>query len=101
MGASYADREGGTSTTEAPEGQQQQAQQEQQPASQQMFQVSSTFISCCEYWEYWSNTGGQNTASTGSMWAVLLKANYGEDSEYTQSIEPGTTAAYSSEILSE
>ena len=35
------------------------------------------------------------------MWAVLLKANYGEDSEYIYSIEPGNTAAYSSEILSE
>ena len=33
MGASYAAREGGTSTAEAPEGQQQQ-QEQQQPASQ-------------------------------------------------------------------
>ena len=43
MGASYAAREGGTSTAEAPEGQQQQEQQEQQPASQQMFQVCSEY----------------------------------------------------------
>ena len=29
--------------------------------------ASSTFISCCEYCEYWSNTGGRNTANTGSI----------------------------------
>ena len=43
MGASYAAREGGTSTAEAPEGQQQQEQREQQPASQQMFQACSEY----------------------------------------------------------
>ena len=43
MGASYAAREGGTSTAKAPEGQQQQEQQEQPPASQQMFQVCSEY----------------------------------------------------------
>ena len=43
MGASYAAREVGTSTAEAPEGQQQQEQQEQQPVSQQMFQVCSEY----------------------------------------------------------
>ena len=43
MGASYAARDGGTSTAEAPEGQQQQELQEQQPASQQMFQVCSEY----------------------------------------------------------
>ena len=42
MGASYAARDGGTSTAEAPEGQQQELQ-EQQPASQQMFQVCSEY----------------------------------------------------------
>ena len=35
------------------------------------------------------------------MWAVLLKANYGEDSKYIQSVEPVNTAEYSSEVLSE
>ena len=43
MGAYYAAREGGLSTTEAPEGQQQQKQREQQPASQQMFLVCSEY----------------------------------------------------------
>ena len=43
MGASYAAREGGTSTAEAREGQQQKGQQEQQPTSQQMFQVRSEY----------------------------------------------------------
>ena len=43
MGASYAAREIGTSTAEAPEGQQQQEEQEQQPELQQFFQV------CGEY----------------------------------------------------
>ena len=43
MGASYAAREGGTSTVEEPERQQQQEQQEQQPASQQKFKVRSEY----------------------------------------------------------
>ena len=43
MGVSYAARERGTSTAEAPEGQQQQEQQEQQPASQHMIQVCSEY----------------------------------------------------------
>ena len=43
MGVSYAARERGTSTAEAPEGQQQQEQQEQQPASQHMFQACSEY----------------------------------------------------------
>ena len=43
MGVSYAARERGTSTAEAPEGQQQQKQREQQPASQQMFLVCSEY----------------------------------------------------------
>ena len=43
------------------------------------------------------------TSPSGLPWnaTVLLKANYGEDSEYIQSMEPGNTAAYSSEKLFE
>ena len=43
MGASYAARQGGTSTAEAPKGQQHQEQQEQQLASQQFFHVCSEY----------------------------------------------------------
>ena len=105
MGASYAAREGGTSTAEAPEGQQQQEQQEQQPASQQMFQV------CLEYRVHLFRA-----ASTESIGVLLegvtqrilrvyeqyyRRPIMATTQEYIQSMEPGNTAAYSSKILSE
>ena len=43
MGASYAGRESGASTAEAPEGPSQQDQLEQQPASKQKFQGLSDY----------------------------------------------------------
>ena len=84
MGASYAAREVGTSTAEAPEGQQQQEQQEQQPVSQQMFQV------CSEYRVHLFRAA--STESNGvileavieGVLGVLLKANYGGDTVYPE-----------------
>ena len=93
MGASYAAREVGTSTAEAPEGQQQQEQQEQQPVSQQMFQV------CSEYRVHLFRAASTESiavvlaAEVLRVLGVLLKPKYCDLLEYIQSVQPGNNAA--------